>query len=62
MEIEKDNIIPFLGSQFQGIQTISSPPVFTESPPPPHTDQYLAYNSHHPQSVKRGIVKCLNTS
>ena len=26
---------------------------------PTHTDQYLAYESHHPQSVKRGIVKCL---
>ena len=25
-----------------------------------HTDQYLAYDSHHPQSVKRGIVKCLD--
>ena len=25
---------------------------------PTHTDQYLAY-SHHPQSVTRGIVKCL---
>ena len=24
-----------------------------------HTDQYLAYDSHHPQSAKRGIVKCL---
>ena len=24
-----------------------------------HTDQYLAYDLHHPQSVKRGIVKCL---
>ena len=24
-----------------------------------NTDQYLAYDSHHPQSVKRGIVKCL---
>ncbi|XP_068693072.1 uncharacterized protein [Montipora foliosa] len=23
------------------------------------TDQYLAYDSHDPQSVKRGIVKCL---
>ena len=23
---------------------------------PTHTDRYLAYNSHHPQSVKRGIV------
>ena len=26
---------------------------------PTHTDQYLVYNPHHPQSVKRGIVKCL---
>jgi len=26
---------------------------------PTHTDQYLAHDSHHPQSVKRGIVKCL---
>ena len=26
---------------------------------PTHTDQYLAYDSHHPQSVKRCIVKCL---
>ena len=26
---------------------------------PTHTDQYLAYYSHHPQSVKHGIVKCL---
>ena len=26
---------------------------------PTHTDQYLAYDPHHPQSVKRGIVKCL---
>ena len=24
-----------------------------------HTDQYLAYDSHHPQSVKGGVVKCL---
>ena len=26
---------------------------------PTLTDQYLAYDSHHPQSVKRRIVKCL---
>nr|XP_054766136.1 uncharacterized protein LOC129273118 [Lytechinus pictus] len=24
-----------------------------------HTDQYLAYDSHHPLSIKRGVVKCL---
>ena len=27
---------------------------------PTHTDQYLACDSHHPQSVKRGTVKCLH--
>ena len=27
-----------------------------------YTDQYLVYDSHHPQSVKRGIVKCLYES
>ena len=26
---------------------------------PTHTDQYLANDSHHPQSVKRSIEKCL---
>ena len=26
---------------------------------PTHTDQYLAYDSHHPQSVKRSTVNCL---
>ena len=26
---------------------------------PMYTDQYLAYDSHQPRSVKRGIVKCL---
>ena len=26
---------------------------------PTHTEQYLAYDFHHPQSVKRGTVKCL---
>ena len=26
---------------------------------PTHTDQYLAHDSRHPKSVKRGVVKCL---
>ena len=34
----------------------TSLPVFTVST---HTDQYLAYDSHHPKSVKRGFVKPL---
>ena len=28
--------------------------------PRTHTDQYLAYDSYHPQSVKCGIVECLH--
>ena len=57
MEIEKDNTIPFLDTSVSrdsdGLLTTS---VYRN---PTHTDQYLAYDSQHPQSVKRGIVKCL---
>ena len=57
METEKDNSIPFLDTSIirdsNGLLTTS---VYRK---PTHTDQYLAYDSHHPQSVKRGIVKCL---
>ena len=57
METEKDNSIPFLDTSVirdsNGVLTAS---VYRK---PTHTDQYLAYDSHHPQSVKRGIVKCL---
>ena len=44
--------------QFQENQTAASPSAYTGSPHT-HTDQYLAYDPHHPQSVKRGIVKSL---
>ena len=57
METEKDNSIPILDTSVirdsNGLLTTS---VYRK---PTHTDQYLAYDSHHPQSVKRGIVKCL---
>ena len=58
MEIEKDKTIPFLNTTVtrdsDGLLTTT---VYRK---PTHTDQYLAYDSHHPQSVKpRGIVKCL---
>ena len=53
METEKDNSIPFLDTSVirdsNGLLTTS---VYRK---PTHTDQYLAYDSHHPQSVKRGI-------
>ena len=57
MEIEKDNTIPFLDTSVSrpssGLLTTS---VYRK---PTHTDQYLTCDSVHPQSVKRGIVKCL---
>ena len=57
METEKDNKLAFLDTAVlrepDGRLTIS---VYRK---PTHTDQYLAYNSHHPQSLKCGIVKCL---
>jgi len=33
MEIEKDNTIPFLDTSVSRVQTVFSPPLFTESPP-----------------------------
>ena len=57
METEKDNKLAFLDTavlrESDGRLTTS---VYRK---PTHADQYLAYDSHHPQSVKRGIVKCL---
>ena len=57
MEIENNSKIAFLDTSVyrepDGRLTTS---VYRK---PTHTDQYLAYDSHHPQSVKRGIVKCL---
>ena len=58
METENDNKIAFLDASVSrepdGRLTTS---VYRK---PTHTDQYLAYDSHHPQSVKRSIVKCLH--
>ena len=57
MEIEKDNTIPFLDTtvtrETDGLLTT------TFYRKPTNTDQYLTYDVHHPQSVKRGFVKCL---
>ena len=57
METEKDNKLAFLDTAVlrepDGRLTTS---VYRK---PTRTDQCLAYDSHQPQSVKRGIVKCL---
>ena len=54
MEIEKGNTIPFLDTT-----VTRDSDGLTVYRKPTHTDQYLVYDSHHPQSVKRGIVKGL---
>ena len=57
METEADNIIPFPDTSVtKDSDGYLSTKVYRK---PTHTDQYLVYDSHHPQSVKRGIVKCL---
>ena len=57
MEIEKDNTIPFLDTTVTwDSDGLLNTTVYRKST---HTDQYLAYDSHNPQSVKRGIVKRL---
>ena len=60
MKTENDNKIAFLDASVSrepdGSLTTS---VYRK---PTYTDRYLAYDSHHPQSVKRGIVKGLRSS
>ena len=57
MEIEKDNTIPFHETTVtRDSDSLLTTTVYRK---PNHTNQYLAYDSHHPQSVKCGIVKCL---
>ena len=57
MEIEEDNTIPFLDMSVSRDSNGLLPTAVYRKPT--HTDQYLTYDSHHPQSVKCGIVKCL---
>ena len=57
METEKDNSIPFLDTSV--IRDSNGLLITSVHRKPTHTDQYLAYDSQHPQLVKRGIVKCL---
>jgi len=57
MEIENNSKIAFLDtSVYREPDGRLNTNVYRK---PTNADQYLAYDSHHPQSVKRGIVTCL---
>ena len=57
METESDSKIAFLDTAVSTEKTGRlTNSVYRK---PSYTDQYLAYDSHHLQSVKRDIVKCL---
>ena len=57
MEAENDNKLAFLDTEV--LRESDSRLSISEYRKPTHTDQYLGYDSRHPQSVKRGIFKCL---
>ena len=57
VEQEKDGKLPFLDTCIQRKEDGSLD--ITVYRKPTHTDRYLHYSSHHPQHVKRGLVKCL---
>ena len=57
MKIEKDNTIHFRDTTVT--RDSDGLLITTVYRKPTHTDQYLAYDSHQPQSVKRGVVKSL---
>lgn len=57
VEMERDGRLPFLDIHLErGEDGKLSTSVYRK---PTHTDLYLQYTSHHPMSVKRGVIVCL---
>ena len=56
MEEEVDNKIPFLDVQVEKTEEAFRTSVYRK---PTATDRYLNYQSHHADTVKKGIVRCL---
>ena len=57
VEQEKEGVLPFLDTCIYRKEDGSLD--ITVYRKPTHMDRYLHFNSHHPQHVKRGLVKCL---
>ncbi|XP_043236059.1 uncharacterized protein LOC122388745 [Amphibalanus amphitrite] len=58
METEVDNKLPFLDVQVEKSEEAFRTSVYRK---PTATDRYLNFKSHHPDTVKKGIVRCLQT-
>ena len=58
MEKESNNTLPFLNVLISQTEQGFTTSIYRKQT---FTGQYLNFNSHHPYSVKRGIVHCLNT-
>ena len=56
MEKEKDNKLPFLDVLITRTEQGFRSSVYRK---PTFTGQYLNFNSHHPYTVKKRIVRCL---
>ena len=56
MEKEQDNKLPFLDVLVTRTEQGFRSSVYRK---PTFTGQYLNFNSHHPYTVKKGIVRCL---
>ncbi len=57
MESEENGKLPFLDSLLKrGSDGMLTSTVYRK---PTHTDKYLNFRSHHPDHVKRGIVRML---
>ena len=56
MEKESNNTLPFLDVLISRTEQGFKTSVYRK---PTFTGQYLNVNSHHPHSVKKGIVRCL---
>ena len=56
MEKEQDNKLPFLDVLVTCTEQGFRSSVYCK---PTFTGQYLNFNSHHPYTVKKGIVRCL---
>ena len=57
LELEKGGTLPFLDTHLR--RKVDGTLDVTVYRKPTHTDRYLNFRSHHPNHVRRGLVRCL---